>query len=301
MTCSDEFRRAIEVARDYAQTASSILISGETGCGKELFAQSCHNASRYRQGPFVAINCAALPSQILESELFGYVGGAFTGASQKGKPGVFEMAHGGTLFLDEIGEIEYATQGRLLRVLQEKKVMRLGSDKLIPIDVRVIAATNKNLKALVNRNLFRSDLYYRLNVLQIHLPPLRARKEDIGLLAETFLRELEAAPERRKKLSPAAVKALQSHDWPGNVREMRNIVERLMAACRQPTIDAAMVAQVLADEGASDAPRTEPPVYDEEAEIRKALAGARGKHTEAARLLGIGRSTLWRKIKKYGL
>jgi PAS domain S-box-containing protein len=301
VTRSDEFRRSIEIAKDYAQTDSSILISGETGCGKELFAQSCHNASHYRQGPFVAINCAALPNQILESELFGYVGGAFTGASQKGKPGVFEMAHGGTLFLDEIGEIEYATQGRLLRVLQEKKVMRLGSDKLIPIDVRVIAATNKNLKAMVNQNQFRPDLYYRLNVLQIHLPALRARREDIGLLAETFLRELEEAPERRKKLSSAAVKALQGYDWPGNVREMRNIVERLIVTCRQPTIDAAMVTQVLADEDASASPLGEKLTYDEETEIRKALASARGKHTEAARLLGIGRSTLWRKIRKYGL
>ncbi len=299
-TRNDEVRRTIEIAKDYALADSSILIIGETGCGKELFAQSCHNYSRCKQGPFVAINCAALPGQILESELFGYVGGAFTGASQKGKLGVFEMAHGGTLFLDEIGEIEYATQGKLLRVLQEKKVMRLGSDKLIPIDVRVIAATNKNLKNLVDQNEFRADLYYRLNVLQLRLPPLRSRKEDIGMLAATFLEE--RASGRRKRLSASAERVLESHGWPGNIRELRNIIERLMVSCKQQTIDADAVKQALEDieESVEHSPEASDS-YDEIAEIRKALAQTRGRYAEAAKILGMGRTTLWRKLRQHGL
>ena len=300
VTRSNELQRTIEIAKDYALTNSSVLIIGETGCGKELFAQSCHNFSRCSQGPFVAINCAALSSQILESELFGYVGGAFTGASQKGKLGVFEMAHGGTLFLDEIGEIEYATQGKLLRVLQEKQVMRLGSDKLIPVDVRVIAATNKNLKRLVDQNQFRSDLYYRLNVLQLRLPPLRSRKEDIGVLAETFLQD--HASGRRKRMTKSALKALESHNWPGNIRELRNIIERLMVSCKQQTIDANAVKQSMADleEPVDDAPEISNG-YDEILEIRKALAQTRGQYTQAAKILGMGRTTLWRKIRQHGL
>lgn len=300
VTRNEDVRRTIEIAKDYSLADSSILIIGETGCGKELFAQSCHSYSRCKDGPFVAINCAALPGQILESELFGYVGGAFTGASQKGKPGVFEMAHGGTLFLDEIGEIEFTTQGKLLRVLQEKKVMRLGSDKLIPIDVRVIAATNKNLKKLVDQNAFRADLYYRLNVLQLRLQPLRSRKQDIGALAEAFLQE--HATDRRKRLSPSAVNALESYDWPGNIRELRNIVQRLMVSCKQQSISADAVKLALADleEPVEYAPETLAG-YDEIAEIRNALAKARGKYTLAAEILGIGRTTLWRKMRQHGL
>ncbi|SDI12970.1 sigma 54-interacting transcriptional regulator [Propionivibrio dicarboxylicus] len=300
VTESDALKQTIETAKDYALSASSILITGETGCGKELFAQSCHNYSHCHDGPFVAINCAALPTQILESELFGYVAGAFTGANPKGKPGVFEMAHGGTIFLDEIGEIDLGIQGKLLRVLEEKRVMRLGSDRLIPVSVRVIAATNKNLKQLVEQGGFRSDLYYRLNVLQLRLPPLRARKEDIGPLAKRFLRE-ENGLGRRQTLSAPALKALQTHDWPGNVRELRNIVQRLLVTSKQHTIDAATVHRVLIDEDDSPRAHAESPAYDEAPEIRKALAQARGKRAEAARLLGIDRSTLWRKIKQYGI
>ena len=184
---SDQLKTSVSLARDFALTDSAILILGETGTGKEVFAQSIHNGSDRSQGPFVALNCAALPEQILESELFGYVGGAFTGARQKGKAGLFEVAHGGTLFLDEIGELTTMTQGKLLRVLQEKQVMRLGSDRVTPIDVRIIAATNRPLKRLVNEKKFRADLYYRLNVLQLRLIPLRDRNEDVIALARFFL------------------------------------------------------------------------------------------------------------------
>lgn len=295
---SPALRKTIEIAKEYALTSSSILILGETGSGKEVFAQSIHNFSERRNGPFVAINCAALPSQILESELFGYVGGAFTGANQKGKPGLFEVAHGGTIFLDEIGEIEYITQGKLLRVLQERKVMRLGSDSVIPVDVRVIAASNKNLWTLVNETKFRADLYYRLNVLQLRIPALRERKEDIPRLAEFFLKENAGIMKRQLKLSASAAQALALYSWPGNIRELRNVVERIVAIHKQETIDAAAINVTLGDQNMEAAVNILP---DELEELRKALAMTKGRYAEAAKLLGISRSTLWRKLKKLGL
>ncbi|EAX47423.1 sigma54 specific transcriptional regulator, Fis family [Thermosinus carboxydivorans Nor1] len=296
---SPQIRHTVHIAQEFAQTHSSVLILGETGTGKEVFAQSIHNASARANGPFVAINCAALPSQILESELFGYVGGAFTGASQKGKPGLFELAHGGTIFLDEIAEMDYVTQGKLLRVLQEKKVMRLGSDRVIPVDVRVIAATNQNLSRLVRENKFRADLYYRLNVLRLKLPPLRERGADIIRYAEFFLEKHSAAQNRRLAFTPAALERLARHPWPGNVRELQNTIERIVAVCRQPQVDAGLVAQMLEDDADSG---IEVAAADSEKEqIRQALAIAKGKQGEAARLLGVSRSTLWRKMKKLGL
>lgn len=299
ITNSSALERTKEIAKDYSLTDSSILIAGESGTGKELFAQSCHNFSKRRQGAFVAINCAALPGQILESELFGYVGGAFTGANQKGKLGLFEVAHGGTIFLDEIAEIDHATQGKLLRVLQEKKVMRLGSDKIIPVDVRVIAATNKNLKSLVDQNQFRSDLYYRLNVLQLKIPPLRNRKEDIKPLAQFFLDQNAGIAKRHLKLSSSAVQALKLYDWPGNVRELQNIIERVIVSCKQEMIDASIINQVLEDQ--QDQNPLGAILPNELLEIKQALATSKGKYAEAAKILGISRSTLWRKLKVLGI
>lgn len=296
---SKALRQTIEMAKEFAVTRSSIVILGETGSGKEVFAQSIHNYSERRQGPFVAINCAALPSQILESELFGYVSGAFTGANPKGKAGLFEIAHGGTIFLDEIGEIEYVTQGKLLRVLQEKKVMRLGSDSVLPIDVRVVAASNKNLWTLVNQNKFRSDLYYRLNVLQLNIPPLRDRKEDIVLLAEYFLRENAGIIKRHLKLAPSGIQALALYSWPGNIRELRNVMERIIAVHKQEAIDGTIVNLMIGDP-ANSLNHTDL-VPAELEEIRQALARTKGKYAEAAVLLGISRSTLWRKLKRFGL
>ncbi|TCL38822.1 PAS domain S-box-containing protein [Anaerospora hongkongensis] len=296
---SKVLNQTIGMAKEYALTRSSIVILGETGSGKEVFAQSIHNYSERRQGPFVAINCAALPSQILESELFGYVGGAFTGANQKGKPGLFEIAHGGTIFLDEIGEIEYVTQGKLLRVLQEKKVMRLGSDSVIPIEVRVIAASNKNLWTLVNENKFRSDLYYRLNVLQLRIPTLRDRKDDIPLLAEFFLKENTGIIKRHLKLAPSAVQALTLYSWPGNIRELRNVIERVIAVHKHESIDADIINLMIGDQ--PDIGINANIIPDELEEIRKALSLTKGKYAEAANMLGISRSTLWRKLKRFGV
>lgn len=296
---SSVLKQTMGIAKEFSLTQSSILILGESGTGKEVFAQSIHNFSERRQGPFVAINCAALPSQILESELFGYVGGAFTGANQKGKPGLFEIAHGGTILLDEISEMEYTIQSKLLRVLQEKKVMRLGSDSVIPVDVRVIAATNKNLKSLVNENKFRADLYYRLNVLQLRIPSLRERKEDIKLLAEFFLLEHAGITKRHLKLAPSAIQALTLHSWPGNIRELQNIIERVIAVYKHETIDAAAIHLMLEDP--LDNKFLSALIPNELEEISKALAVTNGKYAEAAKILGISRSTLWRKLKRLEL
>lgn len=293
---SAPLQRSIALAKDFALTDSSILIQGETGTGKELFAQSIHNHSNRHQGPFVALNCAALPVQILESELFGYVSGAFTGASQKGKPGLFEIAHGGTLFLDEIAEMEYATQGKLLRVLQEKKVMRLGSDRVTPVNVRIIAATNKHLKVLVNDNKFRADLYYRLNVLQLILYPLRDRAEDIVTLAHFFLNRHSISQGRKLIFTSKALEELTKYSWPGNVREVQNVIERILASLKHSRIDADLVRQHLEEQHETEILTRI--LHDEWEEIRQAMHLAKGKQTEAAKILGISRSTLWRKLKR---
>jgi transcriptional regulator with PAS, ATPase and Fis domain len=283
------------VAEQFAAADASILISGETGTGKEVFSQSIHNASKRGQQPFVAINCAALPAQILESELFGYVGGAFTGASQKGKPGLLEIAHGGSLLLDEIAEMDYSLQSKLLRVIQEKKVMRLGSDRIQHTDIRIIAATNKNLKELVAANRFRADLYYRLNVLRLHLPSLRERPEDIEQYVGTFLEKHTPKLNRRLRFSRAAMEVLIRHPWPGNVRELQNTIERIVAVCRQDTVQADMVRQMMREDEAA-----EPYQKSIVEPIRQALANSRGRKAEAAKLLGISRSTLWRRMKSLG-
>ena len=292
---SRQIRHCVAVAEQFAAADASILISGETGTGKEVFSQSIHNASKRRQHPFVAINCAALPAQILESELFGYVGGAFTGASQKGKPGLLEIAHGGSLLLDEIAEMDYSLQSKLLRVIQEKKVMRLGSDRIQHTDLRLIAATNKNLKELVAANRFRADLYYRLNVLRLHLPSLRERPEDIEQYVATFLEQHTTKLNRRLRFSRAATEVLIRHPWPGNVRELQNTIERIVAVCRQDTVQADMVRQMMREDEAA-----EPYQKSIVEPIRQALANSRGRKAEAAKLLGISRSTLWRRMKSLG-
>jgi PAS domain S-box-containing protein len=222
-------KQMISVARNYAKANATVLIQGESGTGKEILAQSIHSESHRAGGPFVAINCAALPPQLLESELFGYVEGAFTGAKKGGKLGLFELAHKGTIFLDEVGDIDSCLQGRLLRVLQEKQVMRIGSDTIIPIDVRVIAATNRDLKELVSQGLFRMDLYYRLNVLNLRTIPLRERKQDFLQLVEYFLRELNDEYGRDVQMLPAEIMEwLSNYHWPGNIRELKNVIERIV-------------------------------------------------------------------------
>lgn len=296
---SSQLENLVSLAKDYARTDSAILIQGETGTGKEIFAQSIHNYCNRSHGPFVALNCAALPEQILESELFGYVGGAFTGAMKQGKAGLFEIAHGGTLFLDEIAEMKYSTQGKLLRVLQEKKVMRLGSDRVTPVDVRIIAATNKFLKSMVGENKFRADLYYRLNVLQLKLYPLRNRIEDVISLARYFLDKFAAKMNRKVSFSTPALNELTKYNWPGNVRELQNVIERILATMKGSKISTRTVRTHLEDLHDNDL-RIKL-INNEMEEIKQALIMSRGNHTEAAKILGISRSTLWRKLKRISL
>lgn len=281
--------------KSYSLAEANVLIIGETGVGKEVFAQSIHNNSKRAKGPFVAVNCAALPAQLLESELFGYVSGAFTGASKEGKAGLFEIAHGGTIFLDEIGEMDYVNQGRLLRVLQERTVMRLGSDRVLPIDVRIIAATNKNLQRLVQENKFREDIFYRINVLRLKIPPLRERKKDIHHYASQFLREISRNSKLR--LSTGAVKVLEEYDWPGNIRELHNMMERVAALSQRDTVSAAFISKVLHVDNSDSKGES----CQEAKDITTALHSSKGKISEAAQLLKMSRSTLWRKMKRYGI
>jgi PAS domain S-box-containing protein len=296
LCCSSHLLRAtIEAAKQYAAVGSTILITGETGTGKELFAQSIHQASDRRAGPFVAVNCAALPETLLESELFGYVEGAFTGARRKGKPGLFELAHRGTIFLDEVSEIPLSLQGRLLRVLQEREVIRLGHDRVIPVDVRVLCATNRDLRRLVEEGRFRQDLYWRLNVLNLSIPPLRERRDDILPLMHHFLNTLSPEAAHGVVFTDDALSVLVHAPWPGNVRELRNLCERLVVVCSGESVDAAFLSHLME---AAEPTRPMPAGLRGNADVEWALTEARGSVRRAAEILGIHRATLWRRRKR---
>ena len=286
---SEAIENTKSLALDFAQSEATVLITGETGSGKELFAQSIHNASKRRNEAFLAINCAALSESILESELFGYVDGAFTGARKGGKAGIFEMAKRGTIFLDEIGEITPSLQTKLLRVLQERTVRRVGGDGLIPVDVRVIAGTNKNLAQAVRNGTFRQDLFYRLNVLRLSIPPLRTRKKDIPDLIRTFAQKYEMEPGR---MAPY-YDLLESYDWPGNIRELENLVERVSATNPKRDVGALIREHIAEFTQEQQAPK----VLTEEL-VMKTLEACDGNKTLAAKRLGINRSTLWRFLTK---
>lgn len=315
---SKEIDRVIQLAGRYAASDSNVIIIGETGTGKELFAQSIHNASKRKNGPFVAVNCAALPENLLESELFGYVEGAFTGTSKGGKMGLFEQAHGGTLFLDEVGEISMAIQTKLLRVLQERQVRRIGDNKVINVDVRIISATNKSIRKMADVGQFRRDLVYRLDVLRLFLPPLREREADMELL---FVNQLQGMAKRNGQL-PVKIEAgvfplLCQYPFFGNIRELRNIAERVFVLHEGDIINAHDVHEALypADldmdpsfaisTGTGLAELTETQEQNsenflgEEERLRQALKISGGNKGKAAKLLGIDRSTLWRRMKKY--
>ena len=302
---SKQIEHVIHRARRYAQVQSSILIQGETGTGKEIFAQSIHRASRRSTGPFVAVNCAALPETILESELFGYVEGAFTGARREGKVGLFELAHGGTIFLDEVSELPLQIQGRFLRVLQEHEVSRIGDDRIIPIDIRVIAATNRDLSELVANGKFRSDLHYRLNVLLLSIPPLRDRLEDVPELLTFFIEMTSAtigisAPQ----IPDAVLQSFISYSWPGNVRELANMAERLVAVSNEN-------GEIPKDEielACSQLKYTAPTgMYSsrlddlETSTIMRVLLEVNGNKRKAAEKLGISVTTLWRRLNALGI
>ena len=279
-------------AESYAKSNSTILIKGETGTGKDDFAQSIHNTSFRANEAFVAVNCAALSPSLLESELFGYEEGAFTGAKKGGKYGVFELADKGTIFLDEIGEIPMALQGRLLRVLEQREVFRVGGEKIIHIDIRVIAATNKNLWNKVKDGSFREDLYYRLNILELNLPPLRERYNDIPLLFEKFLRQFRPELPGEKISVIANHPALSSYNWPGNIRELKNIVERFSILYK----DNDKLDELFRQMGISQDVNTKQ--MDERNKMLHILKECNGNKTQAAQRLGIGRTTMWRKLKE---
>ena len=293
-------------AKKYALTNSTILITGESGTGKEMLVQGIHNISDRAQGPFVA-----LPENLLESELFGYVDGAFTGAKRGGRQGMFELAHGGTLFLDEMGEMPLSLQSRILRVLQEREVMPLGGESIIPIDVRIIAATNQNLSKMVEEGKFRSDLYYRLNILRIHMPTLAERKEDIPLLADKLLQKMQYINPNLKSITKEAKSFLSNCKWPGNIRQFVNMMERIMLLTDGDTITKQDVINAYEDDKESlisnekeiiecteSINTVDKNLAQMEIELlHKILVEENYNYTKAAKRLGIHRTTLWRKLK----
>lgn len=301
---SNEIEKAKRIAHCYSKYDSTILITGETGTGKELFAQSIHNESTRKGGPFVAVNCAAFPESLIESELFGYDKGSFTGAVKEGKSGLFERAHGGTIFLDEISELPINLQSKLLRVIQEREIVRVGGSKVVPIDVRIISSSNKNLLQLVESKLFKEDLYYRLSVLELQIPPLRLRREDIRLLVVFFMRQNNKYLNTHyDSIEPGALLLLEGFSWKGNIRELRNIMERVMVLSSGPVITEENIRLAV-----NIAARTEPakalesgPMSLKDYEkmlIEKTLKDCNGNRGEAAKLLGISSTTIWRKLKE---
>lgn len=319
---SNIMRESIRTAKNYSDSPFSILITGESGVGKELFAQSIHNYSSRSKGPFVALNCASFPENLIESELFGYVGGAFTGAASKGQIGKFELADGGTLFLDEIGELPYHFQSKLLRVLETWTVTRIGSSKQIPVNVRLVTATNRDLPKMVADGLFRQDLYYRLQVLNIDIPPLRDRREDILSISDELLKQAKDPNSlNAKTLSDDAKQILLNYDWPGNVRELRNVLYRATLLSKADiitanTIEASISASIsdkrtstqsrgVLDSSLSNDDRLEKRRQEiDEANanlIREALSISDGNRKNASALLDMSRNTFYRMLDKYNI
>jgi PAS domain S-box-containing protein len=302
-----EIQDIFDILPDIAESESTVLIYGESGTGKELFARAIHNLSRRKKFPFVAINCGALPDNLLESELFGYKKGAFTDA-RKDKPGRFAIAEGGTIFLDEIGDLPLLLQAKLLRVLQEKEYEPLGATSSVKADVRIIAATNKNLQAMMTREQFREDLFYRLNIVKLTLPPLRKRKEDIPLLVDHFIKKLNLRKGKNiTGVSDSALQLLMTYDFPGNIRELENLLEHAFVLCRSGEINSGHLPvefrnEVVQPKAGVTALSLRGHCKESEAEvIRDALKRNRGNRGRTAGELGIDPSTLWRKMKRFGI
>ena len=294
-----------QILPDIAESDSTVLIQGPSGSGKELFAKAIHNLSLRKDNPFIKVNCGALPDNLLESELFGYVKGAFTDA-KKDKPGRFSLADGGTIFLDEIGDMSAALQVKLLRVLQDREYEPLGGTSTVKVDVRVVAATNKDLVRLVQSRQFRDDLYYRLNVMKIDLPPLVRRREDISLLVERFVEKFNLKTGKNLSgVSHEVMSFFMRYDFPGNVRELENIIEHAFVMCKGDVIELRHLPSELIERSQEtflEEKEVDRPLQKAEAEsIRKVLERNRGNRLRTARELGIDRTTLWRKIKRYGI
>ena len=304
---SFEMREVMEKAMRIAQLDTTVLLTGESGTGKELIANMIYKNSSRKENSFIKINCAAVPENLLESEFFGYEKGAFTGADKNGKIGIFELAKGGTLFLDEIGDLPVKMQSKLLRVLQEKEIFRIGGKETIPIDVRIIAATNIDLKKAIKEGSFREDLFYRLNIIPIDIPPLRIRKSDIRQLAFHFVKKFNKIYKMEKVITNDAVKALEKYDWPGNVRELSNVIERIMVGFDGTNITKFQVERQLPQNEKLSEKRhrqyngsLQEMMELYEKEILVDLL-SQNSASDVARLLNVNKSTISRKIKKYGL
>ena len=301
---SEPFRQVLALIDRVAPTDSAVLITGETGSGKEMVAKLIHARSTRRQRPFVVVECAALQESLLQSELFGHERGAFTGADRS-KPGLFEVAHGGTIFLDEIGEVSLATQVKLLRVLDTSTFRRVGATSEIKVNVRVLAATNRDLEASVRQGLFREDLFYRLSTIRLSLPPLRDRRGDVDLLADHFIARTNERLGTRRRLGPSARKLLQQHDWPGNVRELFHAIEAAVIVCDGAEILPEHLPAPLRSSRPQERRAEAAPIATleamERAHIELALRAMAGHRGQAARLLGISERNLYRKLREYEL
>jgi PAS domain S-box-containing protein len=296
--------KTIQVASQAARSDATILITGESGVGKELFVQAIHQASGRRNENLIPINCGAIPSELFESELFGYEGGAYTGASKSGKIGKIELANKGTLFLDEVGELPAEMQVKLLRVLQEREVYRIGGIQPIKVDIRVIAATNQNLEDMVSNGSFRSDLYFRLNVISLEVPPLRERKEDIPELIQHHLIELAKRHNKNSLIfTPESLQVFIEYNWPGNIRELSNLVERVVVLGNKERVDYNEVLKYFPTVKTKNVSiyNTKDEHVSEKRRILNALQDTYGNKTAAAKKLGMSRGTLYKKIKQYGL
>ncbi len=301
---SEKLTKMMSLIEQVAPTRASVLVTGESGVGKELVADALHRLSDRKDGPFIKVHCASLSSNLLESELFGHEKGAFTGAVSQ-KKGRFELADGGTIFLDEIGEIDSATQVKILRVLQEREFERVGGTETVKVDVRIVAATNRDLLEEVKKGNFREDLFYRLNVVHIEVPPLRERKEDIPLLMSSFLEEFNREDNRAiEGFSPAARKAMYAYSWPGNIRQLRNTIESAVVTCRGKVIDTGDLPEQIVAENRAGEVSIRLGVTLSEAErtvIMSTLDFCEGNKTRASEMLGIGRKTLHRKLEEYNV
>ncbi len=302
---SKKLLEAIKIAKLAAENDTNVLLQGESGTGKEMFAQAIHNNSSRRDGPFIFINCGAIPRELVATELFGYVEGAFTGARKGGHPGKFELADGGTIFLDEIGDMPLDTQANLLRVLETKEIRRIGGKKVIPINVRVIAATHKNLEKEVEQGNFRQDLFFRLNVTPIKIPPLRERKEDIPLLVKHFTKKISRQMNKHiEDIHPEVIDIMCRHNWPGNVRELQNVLQQAINLCNSRVLTLKHLPDSIKNSPSNNSStisaKTLKTLEEIEAEaINKTLNLLKGNVAKTARILGIGRNTLYRKMKKY--
>jgi DNA-binding NtrC family response regulator len=300
---SPVFVRLLDRVRQLARTPADVLIEAESGTGKELIARMIHRSSTRCDGPFVAVNCSAFPHELLESELFGHVRGAFTGAAAA-KPGKFELANGGTLLLDEIGEMPIELQPKILRVLQEREVDPVGSTRTVPLDLRVIATTNRPLRASIASGEFRADLYYRLNVLPLILPPLRERREDILELAGHFIRKHAPNSPQGYRISPELAIGMEAHNWPGNVRELENFIRRALALSNGPVLGPELLSNIETSLDAQRSTSLEAGVSLRDAErqlLERTLEATGGNRTRAAELMGVSLRTVRNKIRNYGL